>query len=261
VYGNLCEPWQVIWCGDVSGISPEVTGIAVESASEILWNSTGRRFGNCSVTLRPCRRDCPGFSDDLIFRDGVIHSGSWGWPSPTLVGGEWINLACGVCVGDCACKATSEVLFPDPVIINEIEVDGIVLTEDIDWVLYDGQRLVRIGSEWPRCQDWEAVEGEGTFKVVVQVGAEVPSLGQMAVGVLALEIAKLCEGKPCNLPPQVQRVIRQGVTHETLDPDEPMLTGFWIPDRFIRTYNPNLLQDRARAYSPDVKMPSIQNME
>jgi hypothetical protein len=177
------------------------------------------------------------------------------------VGGEWINLACGICLGDCACGATSEVLLPDPVVIDAVEVDGVELEEGVDWVLYDGQRLVRIGDRWPRCQDWEAVDGEGTWKVTARVGAAVPSLGRLAVGVLAHEFIKLCEDKPCNLPPQVTRVVRQGVTMEDMKVDENMLTGLWVPDRFILTYNPHLVVDRARAYSPDVPTLAVQGLD
>lgn len=251
MYENLCEPWPVIWCGDISTISPEITGIAVEAASEFLWQVTGRRFGNCTVTVRPCRRDCPGFPNDFVNQGGIISAGTWGWPYPTLINGDWVNLACGNCHGDCSCSGTSQILFPEIVSIDEVTVDGISLEENVDWVLYDGQKLVRIGGEWPRCQDWESVDGEGTFRVNLRMGTEVPQLGQMAAGIFAKEIAKMCEGQPCNLPPEVQRVTRQGVVMETRDADNPLLTGLWIPDRFILSNNPHLLQDRARAYSPD----------
>lgn len=216
------------------------------------------------MTVRPCVRICPGFPDEFLI-PSTLPTAGFGWPFPALKGGEWINLACGgKCpMGSCSCADVSEVLFPDPVVIESVEVDGVPLVEDVDWVLYSGTRLVRIGDEWPDCQDWEAVDGDGTWKVTLRIGVDVPTLGQMGVGALALEVARMCVDAPCNLPPEVQRVVRQGVTMEALgNPDEPLLTGVWLADRFIKTFNPNLINDRARAYSPDVDfIYNIQSME
>lgn len=266
MYGNLCEPWPVIWCGDTSDIEPSILDFAVEAASEILWSATGRRFGNCSVTLRPCRRDCPQLPTDFLFHDGILsRRTSWGWPFPTLLDGLWINLACGTCSGRCSCSSISEAVLPERVNrIREITVDGETLEEGVDWILYDGQRLIRVGDMWPRCQDWEVTGGPGAWTVEAEFGVDVPKLGQMANGALALEIAKWCEDKPCNLPPQVSRVTRQGVVHErqnVVDLLKEGLTGLHIPDMFIRRWNPLGIPDRARAYSPDVVNPSIQAME
>lgn len=233
----------------------------MEVSSEILWEATGQRFGNCPVTVRPCRNDCPEFPVDMR----MWSYGQWLdnlWPYPTLIGGQWFNIACGSCSGDCSCNSTSEVLLTDPVWqIEEVVVDGVVLVSGADYVLYDGQRLVRVGGEWPLCQDWHVTGGPGAWSIKARFGAPVPTLGQQANGVLALEIAKSCSGLPCQLPPEVTQVTRQGVTMSRMNASELLkegLTGLWLPDRFIATYNPHGLIDRARAWSPDVMPPRIQ---
>lgn len=256
MYGNLCEPWPHIWCGNIEVLEPAITGYAVMAASEILWEATGRQFGNCPVNIRPCRKDCAAeWPQDVMWSNGILGQSMWGWPYPALVSGVWLNLACGVCAGECSCTTTSDVVLAEPIeSITSITVDGVPLVSGADYVMYDAQRLVRVGAEWPRCQDWTKTEGEGTWIIRASFGAEVPTLGQMAVGALAEEIAKACQGLPCNLTPSVVRVVRQGVTMERIAPKEVLnnnLTGLWLPDRFIMTFNPQGLQDRARAFNPD----------
>ena len=53
-----CADWPVRWSCDISAESPVLTGYAVGMATRVLWALSGRRFGTCTVTLRPCRRDC-----------------------------------------------------------------------------------------------------------------------------------------------------------------------------------------------------------
>jgi hypothetical protein len=259
VYENLCEPWPITWCGDISTVNPEVTGTAWQAASEILWEATGRRFGNCPVTVRPCRQECGQFPIDTR-----TWSGSWvdsGWPWPGLINGQWINLACGRCLDNCSCTSTSEVILPDPFYDPVVTVDGVTLTRGVDYQVRDGQRLVRLGSaEWPLCQDFTVVTGSGVFTLTARFGEPVPELGKIAIGVLTLEIAKACCGQPCGLPPSMTRVIRQGVTMEKPVSTELLKegwTGLMIPDRFIATNNPSRISDRARAFSPDVPYPGI----
>jgi hypothetical protein len=264
VFGDLCESWPVVWCCDLSQLSPPptgVTGYALEAASEILWEATGRQFGNCPVTVRPCRRNCGAeWPTDLVWADGIL--ASTGYPWPTLLDGVWINLACGRCVGTCDCSFSSEVLFPDPVRIVDVTIDGESLPAS-GWVLYDGQRLVRTDGEWPLCQDWHVTGGPGAWSVTVQVGSPVPRLGQLAVGVLACEFVKACTlgSDGCDLPNWVLEVVRQGVRirfGEVARFMEHGFTGLYIPDKFIGTFNPSNIRDRARAYSPDLPLPRLQ---
>lgn len=261
MYGSLCEPWSVIWCGELTGVDPAVTGTAVQAASDVLWQATGRRFGNCPVTVRPCRQECLQFAPDESL--SLYGGGHAQWPHPALIGGEWINLACGVCSGPCSCMTASEVLLPEPVwSIAQVVVDGVVLPTG-SYAVYDDRRLVRTdGTDWPLCQDWKVKTGVGAWSITARFGADVPALGRQAVGVLAAELARLCAGVECGLPLlTVTQVQRQGVTFSTFDPQlilQRGLTGLYLPDLFIRTYNPSGIRDRARAWSPDYVVPRTQ---
>lgn len=260
MYSDLCQPWPYVWCGDLAGVNPAVTGHAVMAASEILWSATGNRFGNCDVAIRPCRKDCTSqWPQDVIWSDGVLtRGGHWGWPWPSLVNGVWLNLACGFCEGDCSCGPVSEVLLSERLqTIVSMTIDGVSIPAS-GYAVYDGQRLVRSGGgTWPMCQDFTVTGGPGTWVINAVFGAPVPKSGEMAVGTLALEIAKMCSGQDCNLPQWVQKVTRQGVSMERLSAKEMFeagLTGLYLTDLFINTWNPGHIRDRARAYSPD-KMP------
>jgi hypothetical protein len=234
-------------CTDICGYSPVVTGAAFLAASEVLWGATGRQFGNCPVTVRPCRAECASYDDRALDN---------GWPHPGLYNGVWLNVACGVCGANaCSCTNTSEVLLPEFARIVYVTVDGVVLNEDA-WVLYDGVRLVRIGAEWPICQSWAVTGGVGAWSITASFGPELTDLGKLAVGILGVEIMKQMCGEDCALPFKTVSVTRRGVT---MTRDTEGLTGLTIPDLFIRTYNPGKIQDRARIYSPDVTLPRLQS--
>jgi hypothetical protein len=167
-----------------------------------------------------------------------------------------------MCGDSCTCSGYSSITLPEPVVeVVSITVDGAALTPGVDYVTYDNREFVRVGGEWPRCQDWTVTGGPGTWIIEAQIGGPVPPGGPMAVGVLACEIAKSCAGQDCDLPERVTSITRQGVSFTVNDPKEFLdngLTGLYIPDRFIRTYNPAGIQDRARAWNPDDFLPRMQ---
>lgn len=264
MFGYLCEPWSLPATGccdlDALEIPLEVQSLAQEAASEALWLATGQRFGSCAVTLRPCRRDCLDvWPAETLWADGLVTT-HWGFPWPTLRDGVWFNMACGSCVGDCGCTSFSEVLLPDPVReVLDVTIDGVSLPAS-GYALYDGQRLVKTEGEWPTCQDWTVTGGPGSWTVEAAFGEEVPALGTLAVDKYTCELAKSCVGIDCDLPPYVTEITRQGVRF-TLDPARLLqdgFTGVLLPDLFIQRFNPSGLQDRARAYSPDVPIPRVQ---
>lgn len=265
MYGALCEPWPVDWCCDLTGVSPAVTGDAVMIASEVLWAATGHRFGNCTVRLRPCRRDCSSeWPSDIIWSDGVLSSSMWSWPWPALHNGVWMNLGCGSCYGDCGCSSVAEIVLPETVAsLSDVVVDGVSIIDDV--ALYDQVRVVRTdGGDFPTCQNWAVTGGPGSWYIDASFGAEVPALGRRAAADLACEISKMCSGliDECRLPDRVTSVSRQGVSF-SVTPDNLIAdgqVGLYLPDLFIRTYNPNGLRDRARAYSPDVFNPRAQGI-
>lgn len=253
--GELCEPWPVTWCCDLdTDTVDDLPDKALMAASETLWYATGRQYGNCNALFRPCRRSCPSLPTGLRWYEGAL--GGSGWPYPALVGGAWVNLACGICSYDCSCSHTSEVRLPEIVdLIVEIEIDGETLPSS-GWAGYDGTTLVRTdGGQWPTCQDWTVTGGPGTWIVTARFGEEVPALGQLAVGVLACELMKACRGEDCDLPDNVVAIDRQGVSYQFANPTEILRegrTGLAIPDQFINSVNPNRLLDRSRVWSPDL---------
>lgn len=90
---------------------------AVNSAAEILYALSGRQFGLCEISLRPCRRAC------------TEGSGYGGTPwTPKLVDGEWMNLKCGACKTDCSCTEVCDFVLPARAYdIIEINLNGEIL--------------------------------------------------------------------------------------------------------------------------------------
>lgn len=256
-----CEPWTPI-LGDYASrtmsltCAPAVSGYALAAATETLVALSGQRFGLCTVTIRPCRRSCYEGAE-WPFTESWHEYGVW--PRPLFFQGTWYNVVCGGCTTDCSCATISEVKLPRSVYdIIEVKVDGVVLAED----LYDlqftsvGPVLVRTSGEWPVCNDFRLDDDqENTWSITARFGEPPTTLGQLAVGELMVEYVKaLCGQADCALPPNAQSVVRQGITIELLDPNTVFasgLTGLRFPDRFIKTYNPNGLQERSRVYSVD----------
>ncbi|GAA3172731.1 hypothetical protein GCM10020001_119020 [Nonomuraea salmonea] len=48
---KCCKAWDAA--------SDDVREWAAALATELLWRLTGKRFGLCEITLRPCRAPCP----------------------------------------------------------------------------------------------------------------------------------------------------------------------------------------------------------
>lgn len=218
---------------------------AVQAATEALWNRTRRMFGLCSVKLRPCAKDCMSGAIWSSWWTSWGASTGWTWPFPALVGGQWINLACGFCGDNCSCTRLAEVQLPYPVAeIEQVMVDGAVLDPSA-YRVDDWRKLVRIdGGEWPRCNNLNLADTEvGTWSVTASYGEQVPTLGSLAVGELASQIYLRCTGgKGCTLPAAtVQQVTRQGVTKVFFDANTAFKSskiGLYYPDLFIATYNP-----------------------
>lgn len=250
-----CEAWPVRWCADcdIATTSPVVTGFAVDAATQILWGLSGRQFGLCTVeNLRPCRRSCPD----------VYGLPDWSYPTPWLQDGQWFNLGCGGCEGECSCDPVSEFVLPGPVHdIIEIKIDGTVLPTG-SYRLDDGRLVVRIdGGEWPLCNDVNHSDGPGTWLVSVHFGVEPPSpMADLAIGELAFEIIKACTNQGgCRLPTRfMTSLARQGVSMTFPDPTMLLdhgLLGLDFCDLFLRTVNPAHLSSPSSVHSPDA--PSI----
>jgi hypothetical protein len=255
-----CTPWDPIWqTGECSVLlltgAEEVTGVAVEVASEILYHLTAQRFGTCEVTLRPCRRSC---------YDSFIGAGWWeygSYPRPYWYAGTWYNLACGMCGDNCSCVGMDETVLPGPVdFVTSVKLDGVTLTKGVNYRIDDYRKLVRIDGElWPFCQDLTKPDTEvGTWSATIGYGEPPPALGRMAVGELAGEIVKYLLCGECQLPQGVVDISRQGVSMTIANISDLFNTGFIqlrMCDLFIKTANPNHLQARSYVYDLDSPQP------
>jgi len=251
-----CENWEPTWtCTELSEAAAAVTGTMLAVATEVLDARSGRRFGFCTVTLRPCRRSCsggtwPGFGTSWW---------EWGWggngggPRPAWWDGTWFNIVCGTCSGECSCTFISEVTLPAPVQeITEVKIDGAALPTTGAYILYNSRKLVRTDGElWPLCNDLTKLDTEvNTWSITASFGEEVPELGKLAVGELAAEFAKACVGDECLLPRGVTSLVRQGTSMQIDDGQDPLagLSLGYFADLFIDTFNPSRLRRASQVY-------------
>lgn len=245
-----CSDWPVQWMCDLTE-SAAVTGSALTGATEILWALSGRQFGTCEITLRPCRRDCD------------IAAGWQPWPGttypvPALIGGQWYNLVCGCTAAGCSCTTLvgREVVLPAQVSsITVVKIDGSPMATG-SYRVDDNRILVRTdGSEWPSCNDLTKSDTEaGTWSVTAAYGQPVPTMGKLAVGELACEIVRALRGDDCRLPRHVQSLVRQGVTIQFPQITELLKdgkTGLYLTDMFLAAVNPAGLPARPRTFSVD----------
>lgn len=264
--------WPAVWC-DAEGVTTDTPNcgvlanmpasgadVWVGAATEFLWRWTGRRFGTCDVTVRPCRQDCmAGFSTfGRLPSPYPFSSGPW---TPVMIGGSWYNLGCGTCLDDCSCSSTSSLLLPGPVdAVSAVVING----ETLDPAAYrvdNAKALVRVdGGMWPICQDMGKPAGEDdTWSVTYSYGIPVPMGGQIAAGVLACELAKAaCNDASCQLPKRWRSITREGVTIQALDTFDDLdqgHTGIWAIDSWVSSINYSPKGSRVR--SPDYRGPRV----
>lgn len=249
--------WPCRWTCDVMTESPIITGLAVQSASSILWVLTGRQFGFTETTIRPCR----DYHRETPYPDGWL---SWpGTQSPPLGAtssggfyGYWIYGGCGSCIDNCGCTMLQQFTLPSPVSsISEIKIDGQILDPSA-YRLDENRYVVRVdGGIWPRQNDFSLPDTSiGTWSVTARYGLNIPDGAALAVGELACEIIRGINGGDCRVPRTVTQLARQGVTIQfpsIVDSFKNGLTGLYLTDLFINTWNPSHLRRRAKTYSID----------
>lgn len=248
---GCCDQWETF--------DPATQQLAIAWSTYILWALSGRRYGPCSVILRPCNPKCGQYGGYMTFPVGQPGSSGSGqpWMIPYVDNGIWRN--CG-CTGGCSCRAACEITLPGPVAaVNNVMIDGV----ELDPAAYrlDSYRgrdvLVRIDGEcWPDCQDM-ALDNDavGAFAVTYSRGIAVPRAGQIAAGELACEFAKACAGAACTLPQNLASLSRNGVEVTVMDPETLLdqgLTGIANVDLWIRAVNPGRLAAPPRVFSSDV---------
>jgi hypothetical protein len=243
-------------CDDWNDFSPELQLQALDFAKTIVWAATGRQFGLCELTVRPCGRQCNNG------RDGYYYDGYGTW-IPYIFNGVWRNCICGMNGPQCTCDPDCQVYLPGPVYsVEQVIVSGETLPVTGAYFVLDQQWLVRSDTTecWPMCGDQNVQPGttEDLFQVTYTRGKPVPIALAHATSNYACEYARACLGLPCRLPGRISSIARQGVTISMVDPTELLrsgMTGLWELDQLILAINPYQLKGRTRLYSPDLQEP------
>lgn len=241
-----------ICCEEWATLSPAIQSSARDYAALILWAATGRQFGLCTVTVRPCgMRPCADGS--LEFYGFDWSGGTW---TPYIFNGSWYN--CG-CPGKCCCDPRCQVRLMGPVdSITEVLIGGIAVNPNT-YRVDDDHWLVRTDGEcWPTCADLDTDDGDNVFTVTYARGTTPPPALLRAASTLACEWGKACAGGDCRLSNRVTSLARNGITVEMASPDEFLddgLTGLWEVDSVIRALNPYSRKQRGRIYAPELRVP------
>lgn len=257
-----CSSWPLdLSCCLVSGGLPdectlggdpvpqEIVDSMILAASEFMWVATGRQFGCCTVTIRPtCNTICPC--------DGPYIDSGYGFPWLPLhqADGTWTNVTCS---NPCNCVELCSIPLPYPVCsVDQVLIDGVVL-DDTEYVVTNHNKLLRTKADgcWPTCNNLTLPDTEeGTWSVSLTYGKPIPQLVLLAANEFACQLIKKCVGKPCDLPQRIQSISRQGMNATFLDPMEFMsqgMTGIFLVDLAIKTYNPHRLYKKPSVVSPD----------
>lgn len=257
-----CDGWlplSYLCCTEASGAAASLLTAAESYATTVLWAATGRRFGLCTRTVRPCGKEC----QDWNLGGGYFWSqGTW---LPYIFNGVWRNCWCGCAgaLGCCSCQPQCQVYLPGPVAsVSQVTLDGAIV-DPATYRVDNGIWLVRTRLSatdpnapcWPWRQNYDLDSGTDTFIVTYQQGVPVPSALNVAAGELACEFIKACKGLPCRLPARATSIARQGVTISLADVNSLLdkgLTGVVTVDQVIRAYNPYALTSKMQIASPDL---------
>ncbi len=234
--------------GDGTPVPQEIVDSMTLASSQFMWAATGRQFGTCTVTLRPlCINQCQSECVDSGF--------GFPWVPIHQADGTWINVTCSQ--GNCTCVDLCEVPLPYPVCsVDEVIINGEVIPE-AEYSVINHNKLIRAKGAgcWPSCNDLSLpTTDDGTWSITVTYGKPVPELVKLAAAEFACQLMKKCVGRPCDLPQRIQSVNRQGMSATFLDPMEFMsqgMTGIFLVDLAIKTYNPHRLYRKPTVISPD----------
>ncbi len=234
-------------------ITPDAKDYAEAVACQIMWAATGRQYGLCDLTVRPCSRPA-----DLLYVDYPVETAGLGvdYQTAYIDHGEWHSAGCGT---SCSCQASCEVALDGPTStanITSVKVAGVVIPA-ASYEIQQGYLLVRTdGLCWPTCHDYS--EPTQAFEVAYKRGRAIPEAVQQATNRYACELAKGCQGGDCRLPNRIRSLTRQGVEVQAVDlTDETgrIMTGIPEVDALILAENPNRIAQAAMVLTPDLPNP------
>jgi len=237
--GSFCwvQPYVCEECCslDLQEVDPVLRERAARWAAGFLWAATGRQYGGCPRTYRPCREGCgPALNCCGGYAGPSVRSVPWRAPGSL----DWVNVSCGTCLKGCQCSAVSEVYLSDVDQVLNVRIDGVDYDPCSMVAVYDRSRIVRTdGGSWPVCQELGKTDGPGTWSIEVLQGLCVPDGGDWATGTLMCEFLKSClKRSDCQLPRRLQTITRNNVTLGFNDRFENlaiMRTGIWEIDAWI----------------------------
>lgn len=250
-----CAGWTLntALCSKWSGFSAEVKAYAERVATRVIWAATGRQFGLCAVTVRPCwSPQAPLYQ---AYPVGYYGEGYWTLLGTAGGGVQLIGASGCACSSACQCSPPQIALPPVAASVTSVVIDGVV--QDPSTYQLQAGYLVRMGGlSWPTQQDLSQPAGQpNTWSVTYQQGQAVPDDLKDAAGLYACQVGAAITGGSCQLPNRVQSVTRQGVTIEYINPDDYLdkgRTGYDLVDSIINTYNPHGQTQRSRVLSPDL---------
>jgi hypothetical protein len=244
--------WDVpegLLCPDWTNYTAEVKAYALRFATYVVWAATGRRFGLCPVTVRPCKPT----QEPLYLTYPVLPSWAlWATGQSSVAD---VVAPVGCCTGACSCGVQA-LRLPGPVgAVAAVVIDGQALDPSAYRLVQD-QLIRQDGGAWPTTQNLSAPAGDpDTWSVSFTRGEAVPPAVLDAAAMYACEVGRSRTGGKCFLPQRVQSVTRQGTEITFVDQADYLnegLTGVPDVDQIIRTVNPYKLKARPRVLSPDL---------
>lgn len=217
-----CEPWttwaEVAECGAPTNLTPAQQELAVDQASEILFNLSGRFYtGICETTRSLC-------------------------------------FGCSICYPTCCdCGPAGSIDLGAPTWgAWDVYVDGVKLLPSA-YKIVARRYLTRLdGQAWP--SGWDVTDPY-SFRATWAQGLPIPGGARRAAQQFAVEIAKSCgNDASCQLPKRVTNVVREGVTYTILDSMQyikegrtglPMVDLWLVADREGRRGKPRIYHPAA----------------
>lgn len=256
-----CQPWTTIdevrnRCVpaiSTTELPDEAITFGIDLASLVLWGATGRRYGLCLRTIRPCYDGLDGCGCDLT---------SW-LTSYGPLDRTWVP--------GCGCTLP-ELILPGPIAsLVSVIADGVAVPPAALRIKTAGPNarhaILRVDGESWWCSndlygDPTVIATDGgspAWQVTYWQGRPVPDVARGLAALLAEQFARGFCGGQCDdrMVPGLTRISRRGVTREynPADLKDPVTgqtrTGLPGVDAWISSVNPHGLVRRSAIIRPD----------